>query len=118
MLRLPSDVLFDFDSAQLKPDAAALLGQAAAMIAKYPDASIQVDGYSDSFGRPDYDLSLSQQRAQAVQDWLQGHASSGSDKFRSQGHGSADFVVSPQGSIDQQQPNRRVEIVIQALKPN
>jgi OOP family OmpA-OmpF porin len=117
MLRLPADVLFDFDSAQLKPEASTLLAQAALMIGKYPDASVQVDGYSDSFGRPDYNLSLSQQRAQAVQVWLQDHATQGSYKFRSQGHGSADFVVNPQGSIDQQQSNRRVEIVIQALRP-
>lgn len=117
MLRLPADVLFDFDSAQLKPEASTLLGRASVMIGKYPNASIQVDGYSDSIGKPDYNLTLSQQRAQAVQDWLQGHAPQGSYKFQSQGHGSSEFVVSPQGSIDQQQPNRRVEIVIQALTP-
>jgi outer membrane protein OmpA-like peptidoglycan-associated protein len=117
MLRLPADVLFDFDSADLKPEASTLLAQAALMIGKYPDANIQVDGYSDSFGRPDYNLTLSQQRAQAVQAWLQSHAPAGSYKFQAQGHGSADYVIDPQGSIDQQQPNRRVEIVIQALKP-
>jgi OOP family OmpA-OmpF porin len=117
LLRLPADVLFDFDSAQLKPDAANILGQASAMIAKYPDASVTVDGYSDSFGKPDYDLTLSQLRAQAVRDWLQGHAPAGTYHFKSQGHGASDFVVSPQLSIDQQQPNRRVELVIQALKP-
>ena len=117
LLRLPADVLFDFDSAQLKPDAAAILGQASAMIAKYPDASVTVDGYSDSFGKPDYDLTLSQLRAQAVRDWLQSHAPAGTYHFKSQGHGAADFVVSPKLSIDQQQPNRRVELVIQALKP-
>jgi OmpA-OmpF porin, OOP family len=117
LLRLPADVLFDFDSAQLKPDAANILGQASAMIAKYPDASVTVDGYSDSFGKPDYDLTLSQLRAQAVRDWLQNHAPPGTYHFTSKGHGAADFVVSPQLSIDQQQPNRRVELVIQALKP-
>jgi OOP family OmpA-OmpF porin len=117
LLRLPADVLFDFDSSQLKPDAANILGQASAMIAKYPDASITVDGYSDSFGKPDYNLTLSELRAQAVRDWLQAHAPSGTYHFKSQGHGSADFVVSPTLSIDQQQPNRRVELVIQALKP-
>jgi len=117
LLRLPADVLFDFDSATLKPEADSLLGQAVSMITKYPAADVQIDGYSDSFGRADYNLTLSQQRAQAVQDWLQGRASSVSFKFRSQGHGSADYVVSPQGSIDQQQPNRRVEILIQALAP-
>jgi outer membrane protein OmpA-like peptidoglycan-associated protein len=117
MLRLPADVLFDFNSADLKPDAAVMLGQAAAMIAKYPDASIQVDGYSDSFGAADYDLTLSQLRAQAVRDWLQAHAPTGTYHFKSTGHGSTDFVVSPTLSIDQQQPNRRVELIIQALKP-
>jgi outer membrane protein OmpA-like peptidoglycan-associated protein len=52
-----------------------------------------------------------------VQAWLQDRVAEASYKFRSQGHGSADYLVSPQGSIDQQQPNRRVEILIQALKP-
>ena len=117
LLRLPADVLFDFDSAQLKPDAAALLGQASTMIAKYPDASIQVDGYSDSFGNQDYNVKLSAQRAQAVEDWLRGHAPQGTYRFHAQGHGSTDYVVSPTLSIAAQQPNRRVELVIQALKP-
>ncbi len=117
LLRLPADVLFDFDSAQLKPDAAALLGQASAMIAKYPDAAVQVDGYSDSFGDQDYNVKLSAQRAQAVEDWLRTHAPEGSYRFRAQGHGSTDYVVSPTLSIAGQQPNRRVELVIQALKP-
>lgn len=117
LVRLPADVLFDFDSAQLKPDAAALLGKAAEMIAKYPDASITVDGYSDSFGQQSYNLKLSSQRAKAVQDWLQAHAGPGSYRFKSQGHGSVDFVVSSDLSVAAQQPNRRVELVIQALKP-
>jgi OOP family OmpA-OmpF porin len=117
MLRLPSDVLFDFNSDQLKPEAAGILGKAATMIAKYPDASITVDGYSDSIGDAQYNLSLSQLRAQSVQTWLQNHAPPGTYHFRSQGHGSADYVTSPKGSIDQQAANRRVELVIQALKP-
>jgi outer membrane protein OmpA-like peptidoglycan-associated protein len=117
LLRLPSDVLFDFDSAQLKPEANSLLTQAETMIAKYPQASVTVDGYSDSFGRPDYNQTLSQQRAEAVQAWLRDHAGAGQYKFQAQGHGSADFIVPTTGTIDQQQPNRRVEIVIQALQP-
>jgi outer membrane protein OmpA-like peptidoglycan-associated protein len=117
LLRLPSDVLFDFDSAMLKPSADPLLTQAIGLITKYPSADVQIDGYSDSFGKPDYNLALSQQRAQAVQAWLRDRVGQSSYKFRSQGHGSADYVVPPQGTIDEQQPNRRVEILIQALKP-
>jgi outer membrane protein OmpA-like peptidoglycan-associated protein len=117
LLRLPSDVLFDFDSAQLKPEADGLLGQAIALITKYPQADVHIDGYSDSIGKPDYNLTLSQQRAEAVQAWLQQRITQSTYNFKSQGHGSASFIVSPQASIEQQQPNRRVEILIQALKP-
>jgi OmpA-OmpF porin, OOP family len=117
LLRLPSDVLFDFDSAQLKPEADSLLSQAVDLITKYPEADVHIDGYTDSFGQPDYNATLSQQRAEAVQAWLQERIAPAAYKFHSQGHGSADYVVSAQGTIDQQQPNRRVEILIQALKP-
>jgi outer membrane protein OmpA-like peptidoglycan-associated protein len=117
LLRLPSDVLFDFDSAQLKPEASSLLTQAAGLVTKYPQASVQIDGYSDSIGKPDYNLTLSQQRAEAVEAWLKDHSAQTGYTFNARGHGSADYIVSPQGTIDQQQPNRRVEILIQALKP-
>ncbi len=116
LLRLPSDVLFDFDSAVLKPEAGSLLAQAVGLITKYPSADVQIDGYSDSYGKMDYNKTLSEQRAQAVQAWLQERVAQSGYKFRSQGHGSANFVVPVTGSIEQQQPNRRVEILIQALK--
>jgi outer membrane protein OmpA-like peptidoglycan-associated protein len=116
LLRLPSDVLFDFDSAVLKPEADPLLSQAVGLITKYPSAAVQIDGYSDSFGKADYNLSLSQQRAQAVEAWIRARVGQAGYQFQSQGHGSADYVVPPPASIEQQQPNRRVEILIQALK--
>ena len=117
LLRLPSDVLFDFDSAKLKPEADSLLSQAIGLITKYPEADVHIDGYTDSFGQPDYNATLSRQRAQAVQAWLQERIAQAAYKFHSQGHGSSDYVVSAQGTIEAQQPNRRVEILIQALKP-
>jgi OOP family OmpA-OmpF porin len=117
LLRLPSDVLFDFDSAKLKPEADSLLSQAIGLITKYPEADVHIDGYSDSFGKSDYNVTLSQQRAEAVQAWLQQRIAQTTYKFHSQGHGSSNYVVSAQGSIEQQQPNRRVEILIQALQP-
>jgi outer membrane protein OmpA-like peptidoglycan-associated protein len=116
LLRLPADVLFDFDSADLKPEADALLGKAATMFTKYPEADIQIDGYSDSIGKQDYNIMLSEKRAQSVLAWFQAHSTGGGYKFRSKGHGSTNYVVSPQGTQDQQAQNRRVEILIQALK--
>jgi len=117
LLRLPADVLFDFESAQLKTAAEPLLSQAIALITKYPQADVHIDGYSDSFGRADYNQTLSQQRAQAVEDWLQQRITQSAYTFHSQGHGSSSYIVPATASIDQQQPNRRVEILIQAIKP-
>ena len=116
LLRLPSDVLFDFDSSTLKPEADTLLSQAVGLITKYPEAEIHIDGYSDSVGKPDYNATLSGQRAQAVEGWLQQRIAESTYKFHAQGHGSTNYIVSPEGSIEQQQPNRRVEILIQATK--
>ena len=116
LLRLPADVLFDFDSAQLKTAADPLLSQAIALITKYPQADVHIDGYSDSFGRADYNQTLSQQRAQAVGDWLQQRITQNAYTFHSQGHGSSSYIVPSTASIEDQQPNRRVEILIQAMK--
>jgi outer membrane protein OmpA-like peptidoglycan-associated protein len=116
LLRLPADVLFDFDSSQLKPEADPLLSQAVGLITKYPQADVHIDGYSDSFGKPDYNLTLSQQRAEAVQAWLQQRIAQSAYTFHSLGHGSTSFIVPSTATIDQQQPNRRVEILIQAMK--
>jgi len=117
LLRLPADVLFDFDSSALKPAADPLLSQAVALITKYPQADVHIDGYSDSFGKPDYDQTLSQQRAQAVEGWLQQRIAPANYTFHALGHGSTSYIVAPTATIDQQQPNRRVEILIQAMKP-
>jgi outer membrane protein OmpA-like peptidoglycan-associated protein len=116
LLRLPADVLFDFDSAQLKPAADPLLSQAVNFITKYPQADIHIDGYSDSIGKADYNQTLSEQRAQAVKTWLEERIPPSGYSFHSQGHGSTSFIVPATASIDQQQPNRRVEILIQAVK--
>ncbi len=117
LLRLPADVLFDFDSAQLKPEADPLLNQAVGLITKYPQADVHIDGYSDSFGKADYNQTLSAQRAGAVVNWLQQRISQSAYTFHSQGHGSTSFIVPATATVDQQQPNRRVEILIQAMKP-
>ncbi len=116
LIRLPADVLFDFDRSILRPEANNLLKEAADFITKYPQASVYVDGYTDSFGQSDYNQKLSQARAQAVVDWLQQNVPQGSYNFHAKGHGGADYVVDPKGSKEQQESNRRVELLVQALK--
>jgi outer membrane protein OmpA-like peptidoglycan-associated protein len=68
---IPSDVLFAFDSATLRPQASAALSQTLAVIRqsiRYP--AIRVEGNTDSIGTVAYNDALSLRRAQAVAQWL------------------------------------------------
>lgn len=115
-LRLPSDVLFDFDSSALKPEAIPLLEQAVTYIKQYPDAKIQVNGYTDSFGEDAYNQALSEARAQTVEKFIQSRLLGSGYHFQVKGFGKTFPLVDPRGSIEAQKKNRRVEIIIQALK--
>ncbi|MGH9417650.1 MAG: OmpA family protein [Terriglobales bacterium] len=105
-----SDVLFDLNKATLRPDAQVKLAKVAGILQTYPGLKIQVDGYTDSTGTPDYNQQLSEQRAAAVAAFLtsQGVSSGG---VSAQGFGQADPVASNQTAAGRQQ-NRRVELVV------
>ncbi len=68
---LAADVLFDFNSATLRPEAsAALSGILSQMRQTFPYPRIQVEGHTDSVGTDAYNDRLSLARAEAVRDWL------------------------------------------------
>ncbi len=115
VLTLPTDILFDFDSAQLRPGAEAVLGQALAYVAKYFRADVEVDGFTDSFGKDDYNQKLSLDRAAAVQAWFRQRLAETKFSVSAKGFGATRPVVPTTGTIEQQQKNRRVEIVVRAL---
>lgn len=103
-----SEVLFDFDSAILKPGAYIELDRVAAVLIKYPDTRITVEGHADSIGAEAYNQLLSQRRAQAVTDAL---AQRGVDPGRIQAIGFGEsLVLSSDNGY-----NRRVDIVIQPI---
>jgi len=65
-----SEVLFDFDSANLKPGSQAELNRVATVLKNYPQTTITVEGHTDASGPEAYNQRLSQRRAQAVKDAL------------------------------------------------
>ena len=69
------DVLFATGQATLQPGAMRVIDQLTSFLDKYPDATISVEGHTDSMGSSSYNLSLSQQRAEAgpVRRYLEGH---------------------------------------------
>lgn len=114
---LPADVLFDFDKAELRADAARSLDKAAELLKSYPQAPIDVVGHTDGKGGDAYNDALSQRRAAAVAAALQSHTGR---PIATRGIGKRQPVApntTPDGRDDPdgRQRNRRVQIVIGAL---
>lgn len=102
--------LFEYDSADLRPDAMTSLNKLAQVVSQHPTATFNIMGYADSFGAADYNLALSQRRADAVKSWLVITTKANPDRLQAVGRGSTNFVVSPSGTVAEQEKNRRVEV--------
>lgn len=63
-------VNFDFDKATLRPDAVAILNEAAEILKRYPDLRVEVAGHTDLCGTDTYNQKLSERRARTVYDYL------------------------------------------------
>lgn len=111
-LRMPDDQLFQYDSAELQQSAMVQLEKLGTLIKRNPKATFSIEGYTDSFGPPDYNLMLSQRRADTVKEYLVQAMGINPAQINSRGYGQTKFRVSPNGSIDEQTANRRVEIVV------
>jgi outer membrane protein OmpA-like peptidoglycan-associated protein len=105
-----SDVLFDFNKYTLKPGAREKLAKVSGILLAYPGLKIQLEGHTDSIGTDEYNLKLSQQRAEAVSEYLvsQGVPAAG---LSAAGLGKSSPVASNATDSGRQQ-NRRVEMVV------
>ena len=101
------EVLFDFDKAELKSGAYPILDEAIVVLANNPGLKVEVQGYTDSTGTAEYNLGLSQRRAEAVESYLEGK---GVDPgiVSAKGYGAANPVASNDTPAGRAQ-NRRVE---------
>ena len=115
VIRLSNEILFDFDSYQLRSTATPVLSQVAQLIQKYPQAQISIEGHADTFGDDAYNQHLSEQRAQAVHDWMRQNSPL-SSPVQVIGYGEQKPLANPQGTIEQQQINRRVEIRLKSVQ--
>ena len=105
-----NDVLFDFNKYTLKPGAQVMMAKVAGILLAYPGLKLQLEGHTDSVGGDDYNLKLSQSRADAVRDFLvqQGVPVA---NVSAVGLGKSGPVASNDTATGRQQ-NRRVELVV------
>lgn len=64
------DAYFDFDKADIRPDARVALTQTAEFLREYPGARVLVEGHCDERGSTEYNLGLGDRRANAVKEFL------------------------------------------------
>ena len=105
-----SDVLFDFNRATLKPGAQLRLAKVSGIIMAYPDLKLEIDGFTDNKGTPEYNMTLSDKRAKAVRDFLVSQGVS-TDAVTTKGFGESNPVATNATAAGRQQ-NRRVELVV------
>lgn len=111
-----SDLLFEFGKMTLRDDARLTLMTVAMLIDRNPDMYCWVEGHTDLFGGDDYNFALSAKRGQAVKDWLVNALQLSPERIIVRAFGKTEpFVL--EGSIEEQAPNRRVDIKMRKELP-
>lgn len=110
VVTLSDEVLFDVDEAELKPGGMQRLSRVAEFLRRNPDRNVLIEGHTDSTAPDDYNLALSQRRANAVEDFL---IAQGVDPTRisAVGYGERQPIAT-NDTVAGRQANRRVEIVV------
>lgn len=107
-------VNFDVGKAQIKQENYALLTKLQEAMKLFNNASIRIEGHTDSQGGDELNLKLSQQRADAVLSYLSANTSIDKARFSTIGFGESSPVANNE-TLAGRKLNRRIDIVI---KPN
>lgn len=103
-------ILFDVNSAALKPQSMITLDQMADVMVKYPDSDILVKGHTDSTGSEKYNQELSERRSKSVKNYL---VSKGVSESRITAIGFGKTIpIATNDTVEGRGKNRRVEIEI------
>jgi outer membrane protein OmpA-like peptidoglycan-associated protein len=105
-----SDVLFDFNKYTLKPEAREKLAKVSGILLAYPNLKVQVEGYTDNVGTQEYNQTLSQQRGDAVRDYLVSQGVSAGN-ITATGYGMSNPIADNATNAGRAQ-NRRVQMVV------
>jgi outer membrane protein OmpA-like peptidoglycan-associated protein len=103
--------IFAFNQEEPSPDAQASLNRLAILLNERPERRILVEGHTDAAGAEEYNLALSQKRADAVRQYLQKQGVSES-RIDASGVGEKS-PVAPNNTAAGRRQNRRVEVRIQ-----
>jgi OOP family OmpA-OmpF porin len=103
-------VNFDFNKANIRPDAAGILREAATILKDNSSVTVSVEGHTDAIGSDAYNQKLSQRRAEAVKQFLVKEGIPAS-RLTTRGFGKSQPVAS-NDTEDGRAQNRRVELKV------
>jgi OmpA-OmpF porin, OOP family len=104
-------ILFDTGSATIRPESTPTLKELARTLQQNGDLRLRIEGHTDSVGSADANLRLSQQRAQAVVDYLTQREGIAANRLEAAGLGQTQ-PAADNGTPEGRQTNRRVELVV------
>ncbi len=113
---MPTDLLFEYGSDVLAENARLSMMKLGLLITRNPNNRFIIEGHTDSFGTDEYNFNLSQRRAVAVVSWLISSLRLDTGRVEALGLGKTRLVASPNGSIEEQAINRRVEIKVRPMR--
>ena len=109
-LIMPTDVVFDFNKADLRDKFKPMLNTVAEALNVYTSVSVKIDGHTDNVGEYDYNLNLSKKRAESAKAYL---VSKGVDKGRIKTEGfSFSKPASSNATQEGRDKNRRIEVIL------
>ncbi|WP_051314877.1 OmpA family protein [Alteribacter aurantiacus] len=111
-VHLPDDVLFDFDESSLKSQSENVLNDVITILENLEEGTnVHIKGHTDNEGSADYNLTLSEERAESVSSYLNENGDLSGLEIEQTGLGETDPIASNEDE-DGRKQNRRVEIVI------
>lgn len=109
-LTFNSGLLFKLNSAELSEDAKTELKKVGGILSKYDDTQILLEGHTDDTGSDDYNLKLSERRAESVSKYLESQ-NIPSSRLRTKWYGESQPKFSNDSEVNREK-NRRVELAI------
>ena len=111
MAQIPNEIMFPFDSDQLRPNAVNILAECAELINREHAKHVSVIGHSDSVGRKHYNVELSKRRALSVKSWLVKQGGVAEEDLLAIGVGAKKPMAS-NATAEGRAKNRRVEVLM------
>ena len=107
-----ASIEFESNTTTMLPRGRATLDQLIALLHRVPHTAIEIGGYTDKYGEPDYNLQLSRRRAEAVRDYFISHGLT--NQFTAIGYGASRPLSVAQTRAGLQH-NRRIELHVKGV---